>query len=116
MRLNRGTLSLGLISVIVIVAALLLSQQEANNPASGTPTATSAAVTGPLFPDIAAVDAQSKIVRFEVVNTTDQSKVVMTKECRQRVDGRGSHQQSRIGDRPDQSRRDDEQFGIARSG
>ncbi|MCA0454499.1 MAG: DUF4340 domain-containing protein [Chloroflexi bacterium] len=81
MRLNRGTLSLGLISVIVIVAALLLSQQEANNPASGTPTATSAAVTGPLFPDIAAVDAQSKIVRFEVVNTTDQSKVVMTKDA-----------------------------------
>lgn len=81
MRLNRGTLSLGLISVIVIVAALLFSQQEANNPASGTPTPTSAAVAGPLFPDIAATDAQSKIVRFEVVNTADLSKVVMTKDA-----------------------------------
>ena len=81
MRLNRGTLSLGLISVIVIVAALLFSQQSTNNGASGTPTPTSAAVTGPLFPDIASTDNQSKIVRFEIVNTADQSKVVMTKDA-----------------------------------
>ncbi len=81
MRLNRGTLSLGLISVIVIVAVLLFSQQDTNNTVNGTPTATSAAAAGPLFPDIAAIDSQSSIVRFEIANTADLSKVVMTKDA-----------------------------------
>jgi hypothetical protein len=47
---------------------------------TGTPTAT-AETAGPLFPDINSVDSQSKIVRFEIVNTTDNSKVVMTKDA-----------------------------------
>lgn len=80
MRLNRGTLSLGLVSVIIIVAMLLISQQDAQQSVSGTPTAT-VETAGPLFADIAATDNQSKIIRFEVVNTSDNSKVVMTKDA-----------------------------------
>lgn len=81
MRLNRGTLILGLASVIVIVAVVLLSNQPGGLTVStGTPTAT-AETAGPLFPDINSVDSQSKIVRFEVVNTTDNTKVVMTKDA-----------------------------------
>ena len=81
MRLNRGTLFLGLISIIVIVAVYLLSSQPGGLTVNtGTPTAT-AESAGPLFPDINTVDTQSKIVRFEIVNTTDNSKVVMTKDA-----------------------------------
>lgn len=81
MRLNRGTLVLGLVSIVVIVAVLLLSNQPGGlTVTTGTPTAT-AQSAGPLFPDINTVDTQSKIVRFEVVNTTDNTKVVMTKDA-----------------------------------
>ncbi len=81
MRLNRGTLLLGLASIIVIVAVVLLSNQPGGLTVNtGTPTAT-AESAGPLFPDISSVDNQSKIVRFEIVNTTDNSKVVMTKDA-----------------------------------
>ncbi len=81
MRLNRGTLFLGLISIIVIVAVVLLSNQPGGLTVNtGTPTAT-AQTAGPLFPDINTVDTQSKIVRFEIVNTTDNGKVVMTKDA-----------------------------------
>ncbi len=81
MRLNRGTLILGLVSIIVIVAVVVLSNQPGGlTVTTGTPTAT-AVSAGPLFPDINSVDSQSKIVRFEIVNTTDNSKVVMTKDA-----------------------------------
>ncbi len=80
MRLNRGTILLGLLSIIVIAAVYILSNQPGEQNATGTPTAT-AQSAGPLFPDIAELDNQSKIVRFEIVNTTDSSKVIMTKDA-----------------------------------
>ncbi len=81
MRLNRGTLFLGLVSIIVIVAVIVLSNQPGGlTVTTGTPTATPQ-TAGPLFPDINTVDTQSKIVRFEIVNTTDNTKVVMTKDA-----------------------------------
>lgn len=81
MRLNRGTLLLGLASIIVIVAVVVLSNQPGGLTVStGTPTAT-AQSAGPLFPDINSVDNQSKINRFEIINNTDSSKVIMTKDA-----------------------------------
>jgi len=81
MRLNRGTIILGLASLIVLVAVIVLSNQPGGLTVNtGTPTAT-AESAGPLFPDISTTDSQSKIVRFEIVNTTDNSKVVMTKDA-----------------------------------
>lgn len=81
MRLNRGTILLGLVSIIVIAAVVLLSNQPGGLTVNtGTPTAT-AETAGPLFPDINSVDTQSKIVRFEIDNTADSSKVVMTKDA-----------------------------------
>jgi len=81
MRLNRGTLILGAICVIVIIAVYLLSNQPGGLTVNtGTPTAT-AETAGPLFPDISTTDGQSKIVRFEIDNNTDKSKVVMTKDA-----------------------------------
>lgn len=79
MRLNRGTLGLILASIVVIAAVLLLNNQPASAP-GGTPTATGVAGSGPLFPDIADVNNQGKIVRFEVVDVAFSSKVVMTKD------------------------------------
>jgi len=81
MRLNRGTLILIVASIIVIGVVFALSNQPGGLTVNtGTPTAT-AQTAGPLFPDISSVDTQSKIVRFEIVNTTDNSKVVMTKDA-----------------------------------
>lgn len=81
MRFNRGTLILIVASVIVIGAVWLLSNQPGGLTVSNsTPTATTQAA-GPLFPDISSTDSQSKLVRFEIVNTTDNSKVVMTKDA-----------------------------------
>ena len=81
MRLNRGTLLLGIASIIVIAAVWVLGNQPGGLTVNtGTPTAT-AQSAGPLFPDINSVDSQSKINRFEIVNTTDSSKVVMTKDA-----------------------------------
>ncbi len=81
MRLNRGTLIFGLACIIVVAAVLILSNQPGGlTVPSGTPTATTQ-TAGPLFADINTVDTQSKIVRFEIVNTTDNSKVVMTKDA-----------------------------------
>lgn len=51
MRLNRGTLALILVSVAVIVGVLLLTSSDVNAPTT-EPTATSPAITGPLFPDL----------------------------------------------------------------
>jgi asparagine N-glycosylation enzyme membrane subunit Stt3 len=78
MKLNRGTLLLALASLVVIIAMLLLSGQPASAPTS-TPTPTGEGA-GPLFPEIADTTAQAGIVRFEVVNNSDSSKVVMTKD------------------------------------
>jgi len=80
MRLNRGTIILGLASLIVLVAVILLSNQPGALTVSGTPTAT-AQTAGPLFPEISTTDKQSGIVRFEIDNNTDKSKVVMTKDA-----------------------------------
>ena len=81
MRLNRGTIILGLASLIVVAVVYVLSNQPGGLTVNtGTPTAT-AESAGPLFPDISSTDSQSKIVRFEIVDTTDNSKVVMTKDA-----------------------------------
>lgn len=77
MRLNRGTIALILISLVIIAGMVLLNNQRAAAPtASASPTPSA----GPIFPEIADVTGQDKIVRFEVVNITDSSKVVMTKD------------------------------------
>jgi len=81
MRLNRGTLILGLVSLVVVMAVILLSNQPGGLTVNtGTPTATPE-TAGPLFPDISDTNNQSKIVRFEIDNNTDKSKVVMTKDA-----------------------------------
>jgi hypothetical protein len=58
---------------------LLLNNQPASAP-GGTATATGVAGSGPLFPDIADVANQNKIVRFEAVDVAFSGKVVMTKD------------------------------------
>ncbi|MBL8154176.1 MAG: DUF4340 domain-containing protein [Anaerolineae bacterium] len=78
MRFDRGTLILLVVSLIVIGAVLLLSSQPAAAPAQ---TATTTPSVGPIFPDIADVNNQGKIVRFEVVDNTTTFKVVMTKDA-----------------------------------
>jgi hypothetical protein len=80
MRLNRGTLLLVIASILIIAGMVVLNNQRAAAPdasaaASPTPSA------GPIFPEIADVAGQSSIVRFEVLNITDGSKVVMTKDA-----------------------------------
>ncbi len=78
MKLDRGTLILLVASLVVIGAVLLLSSQPASAPAQ---TATTTPSAGPIFPDIADVNNQGKIVRFEVVDNTTTFKVVMTKDA-----------------------------------
>lgn len=79
MRFDRGTLILLVASLIVIGAVLLLSSQPAAAPAQTAATTTPS--VGPIFPDIADVNNQGKIVRFEVVDNTTTFKVVMTKDA-----------------------------------
>lgn len=78
MRFNRGTVVLLVVSVIVIAAMVLLSNQPASAPGDGTPTATPSA--GPIFPEISDSANQANLVRLEVNNTADSSKVVMNKD------------------------------------
>lgn len=78
MRLNRGTILLLLGSVAIIAAVLILSGQRANAP-DVTPEATEVGA-GPIFPDIADVNNQNDINRFEVIDNTAGTKVVMTKD------------------------------------
>ncbi len=77
MRLNRGTVILIVVSVILIVGFTLLSNQQAAAPTSGTATPT--ASVGPVF---AGLDT-SKIVKFEAVNNADSATphVIMTKDA-----------------------------------
>lgn len=75
MRLNRGTFLLILASLVVIIGALVLSNQPAAAPAGGTPTATPSA--GPVFEGL----DSTKVVRLEIVKAEDSSKVVMTKDA-----------------------------------
>lgn len=64
MRINRNTLILLVISVVVIVAALALTSNPASAPGeNGTPTPTSEAVAGPLFPEL--TDAAT-VTRLEI--------------------------------------------------
>lgn len=62
MRLNRGTLALIIVSVAVIVGVMLFTSSDVNAPAS-EPTATSPAITGPLFPDLEAAALSSLEIR-----------------------------------------------------
>ena len=59
MRLNRGTITLVAIGLIVIVGVLLINNNQANTP-DATPTATEQ-TGGPLFPDLTA-DALAQVV------------------------------------------------------
>ncbi|MBZ0283355.1 MAG: DUF4340 domain-containing protein [Anaerolineae bacterium] len=78
MRLDRNTLILIGVCAIVIIAVIVLGGQPGAAP-DVTPTA-QAEGAGPLFPAIADTGTQGDIVRFEVLNNTDGSKVVMTKD------------------------------------
>jgi hypothetical protein len=80
MRLNRGTVVLLLVSLVVIVAVWLLNSQRTSAP-DITPTATVSAGAGPIFPTIADVNNQGNIVRFEVTDNTAATKIVMTKDA-----------------------------------
>jgi hypothetical protein len=80
MRLNRGTILLVLVSLIVIVAVVMLNNQRTSAP-DVTPTATLGAGAGPIFPTIADVNNQGNIVKFEVTDNTANQKVVMTKDA-----------------------------------
>lgn len=79
MRLNRGTILLLLVSLVVIVAVLALNNQRTSAP-DVTPSATALAEAGPIFPAIADVDDQGNIVRFEVTDNSAGTKIVMTKD------------------------------------
>ncbi|NWG18528.1 MAG: DUF4340 domain-containing protein [Chloroflexi bacterium] len=74
MRLNRGTLILLVVSVIVIAAVLVLNSQPASAPAP-TPEAT-AEGAGPLFPDV----TEDALVRFEAINNGSGEKTVLTRD------------------------------------
>src|SRR5687767_15151709 len=80
MRLNRGTVVLLLVSLIVIAAVWLLNSQRTSAP-DITPTATVSAGAEPIFPTIADVNNQGNIVRFEVTDNTAATKIVMTKDA-----------------------------------
>jgi hypothetical protein len=80
MRLNRGTLLLIVGALAVIIAAFILTSQQTSAP-GGEPTPTGvAAGAGPIFPEIADSVNQGTIVRFEVVNNTDSTRMAMTKD------------------------------------
>lgn len=73
MRLNRGTIFLIGVLVIIIAIVLVISNQQASAPGT-TPTPN--AVAGPLLPGVAG----ENIVRYEVRDNTTGDFVVLTKD------------------------------------
>ncbi len=73
MRLNRGTIILTVVALVIITAVLLVNNQ-AEAPAI-TPTV--AASGGPLFEDLAGND----IARLEVTNNTSGDRVLLTQDA-----------------------------------
>lgn len=74
MRLNRGTLALIGLLVIIIIAVAVISNQQASAPAA---TATPQQATGPLLPGVAG----ETVVRYEVRDNTDGRFVALTKDA-----------------------------------
>ena len=75
MRLNRGTISLLAILLVVIVAVLVINNQQANAPGDATPTA--AVVTGPLLSNVAA----ENIVRYEMRDNNTGDFTALTRDA-----------------------------------
>lgn len=75
MRLNRGTLILIVVSLAVIVGVMVLTSTDVNAPAT-EPTATSPAITGPLFPDLDA----AALTSLEIVDNATGDLVRLTRD------------------------------------
>lgn len=73
MRLNRGTLALLAVLLIVIVGVLVVNNQQANAP--GDPTATPNTTTGPLLPGVPV----ENIARYEIRDNTTGTFTAITK-------------------------------------
>jgi hypothetical protein len=71
MRLNRGTIVLLVVSVIVIIGVLIFNNNQANAPAEATPT--SQQTGGPIFPGV----TSSNVTRFEVRDNTTGARSVL---------------------------------------
>lgn len=78
MRLNRNTAVLIILSLIIIVAALVLTNNPANAPENGTATPTNE-LAGPIFPDIASTENQEKVVSVTIQNNQSGETLTMTK-------------------------------------
>ncbi|MCB9450559.1 MAG: DUF4340 domain-containing protein [Anaerolineaceae bacterium] len=76
MRLNRGTLILLLVSLVIIVVVGLLGSQPPETAVTPTPTGAGA---GALFPAIADTENQNTINRFEVTNNETGEHTILTK-------------------------------------
>jgi hypothetical protein len=78
MRLNRGTIVLLLASLAVIIAVLLLSNNQASAPdTSLTPIASTAETVGALFPGLEYASVDS----IEIVNNQNGEKTVLAKRA-----------------------------------
>lgn len=73
MRLNRGTLALLVVLLLVIVGVLVVNNQQANAP--GDPTATPNTTTGPLLPGVPV----ENIARYEIRDNTTGTFTAVTK-------------------------------------
>jgi hypothetical protein len=72
MRLNRGTIILIALGLLVIIGVLVINNQQASAP--DTPTPTSEAVVGPVFDELAGND----VARLEIINNSSGDSVVLT--------------------------------------
>jgi hypothetical protein len=75
MRLNRGTLVLLAVLLLVIVGVLVINNQQANAP--GDATGTPSTVSGPLLPNVAA----ENIVRYEIRDNNTGAFTAVTKDA-----------------------------------
>ena len=74
MRMNRGTIALVVLCIVVIIGVLLVNNNQANAPSNTTPSP-SAETGGPLFTGL---DVNT-LVRFEVRDNTNGARTVLTK-------------------------------------
>lgn len=75
MRLNRGTISLLVILLLVIVGVLVVNNQQANAP--GDPTTTPNTASGPLLPGVPV----ENIARYEIRDNTTGAFTAVTKDA-----------------------------------
>ncbi len=78
MRLNRGTIVLLVASVVVIVAVLVLTSNQATAPGEPTPSGDQPETTpvGPVFPGV----ETTTLVRFEIRDNTTGERVAMLRQ------------------------------------